>query len=131
MIRFSLILFCLFLEICTVSATGPVKTGLLSTVPQYIRYESSPDAFCIAAGGKATSVYVSSDDWAGVVRAARDLGDDIRKVSGTPAQVVESDSQEARCVFREGAVGIIRNSDGGRQFSGCRKRQARDHLRHL
>ena len=106
MIRFSLILFCLFLEICTVSATGPVKTGLLSTVPQYIRYESSPDAFCIAAGGKATSVYVSPDDWAGVVRAARDLGDDIRKVSGIPAQVVESDSPAPKSVI----VGTIGKS---------------------
>ena len=79
---------CLSLFIGHVFGVEPVKTDLLSTVPQYIQYESSPDAFCIAVGGRATSVYVSSDDWAGVVRAARDLGDDIRKVSGTPAQVV-------------------------------------------
>ena len=65
---------CLSLFIGHVFGAEPVKTDLLSTVPQYVQYESSPDAFCIAAGGKATSVYVSSDDWAGVVRAARDLG---------------------------------------------------------
>lgn len=107
MTRFFLILlFCILGMNCGLSATGPVKTGLLSTVPQYIQYESSPDAFCIAAGGRATSVYVSPDDWAGVVRAARDLGDDIRKVSGTPAQVVESDSPAPKSVI----VGTIGKS---------------------
>ena len=58
---------------CTGSKDKPVKTDLLSTLPQYVRYEKSSDAFCIAAAGKATTLCVSPDDWEGVIRAAGDL----------------------------------------------------------
>ena len=47
-----LVLSALFCIGCTHKAE-PVKTGLLSITPQYIEYENSPEAFCIAANGKA------------------------------------------------------------------------------
>ena len=43
--------------------------------------------FCIAQEGKTASIIVDADDWKGVVRAARDLADDVRKVTGTASQV--------------------------------------------
>ena len=45
------------------------------------------ERFCIAQKGKTASIIVDTDDWKGVVRAARDLADDVRKVTGTSAQV--------------------------------------------
>ena len=45
------------------------------------------EKFCIACEGKTASIIVDADDWKGVIRAARDLGDDVRKVTGVASQV--------------------------------------------
>ncbi len=45
------------------------------------------ERFCIAQEGKTSSIIVDADDWKGVIRAARDLADDVRKVTGTASQV--------------------------------------------
>lgn len=44
--------------------------------------------FRIAGQGKATPIIVDDKDWQSVIRAAQDLSDDIRKVSGTPATLL-------------------------------------------
>ena len=46
--------------------------------------------FCIAQDSKAAPILVDTNDWKGVIRAAQDLGDDVRKVTGTPSEVVET-----------------------------------------
>ena len=43
--------------------------------------------FCIAEKGKAAQILVDENDWQSVVRAANDLGDDVRKVSGVASTV--------------------------------------------
>ena len=50
------------------------------------------ERFCIAKAGKAATILVDENDWKGVIRAAHDLGDDVKKVTGTAAEVVESNS---------------------------------------
>ena len=45
------------------------------------------DTFCIAKDGKAATIVVDEQDWKGVVRAANDLGDDVRKVTGVASIV--------------------------------------------
>ena len=37
------------------------------------------EKFCIAKDGKVATILVDENDWKGVIRAARDLGDDMRK----------------------------------------------------
>lgn len=44
--------------------------------------------FCIADTSGASTIFVDADDYTGVIRAARDLGDDVRKVTGTSAPVL-------------------------------------------
>ena len=44
--------------------------------------------FCIAKDGRAATIVVDENDWKGVLRAAKDLGDDVRKVTGTTAKVI-------------------------------------------
>ena len=46
------------------------------------------ERFCIAKAGKAAQIVVDENDWKGVIRAARNLGDDVRKVTGTASEVV-------------------------------------------
>ena len=43
--------------------------------------------FCIAKDGKTATIVVDEQDWKGVVRAANDLGDDVKKVCGTSSEV--------------------------------------------
>ena len=46
--------------------------------------------FCIVKGGKAATIVVDEKDWKGVLRAANDLGDDVRKVTGTASSVIDN-----------------------------------------
>ena len=82
----------LFLMTCAAAPAKPVGTKYLNTVPQYVQYEASPQAFRVAAGGTAADIIVSAADWQGVVRAAGDLGQDIGRVTGTAAQIVKADA---------------------------------------
>lgn len=53
------------------------------------------ETFCLAQDGKTATITVDIDDWKGVIRAARDLGDDVRKVTGVSAQVNLLDNHSA------------------------------------
>ena len=53
-----------------------------------LNVKAQSDRFCIAKDGRTATIVVDGDDWKGVVRAARDLGDDVRKVTGTASDVV-------------------------------------------
>ena len=44
--------------------------------------------FKIAGQGKTALIVVDNKDWQSVIRAAQDLGDDVRKVSGTASEVI-------------------------------------------
>ena len=46
------------------------------------------ERFCIAKDGKTATVVVDESDWKGVIRAAKDFGDDVRKVTGTASEVI-------------------------------------------
>ena len=69
------------------------------TPPQYILHEASINAFTIVDKGKAATIYVDAADWKGVIRAANDLGDDVRKVSGVAANVKESTTPESGSII--------------------------------
>lgn len=85
--------FCAFLMAGYATANGdPVKTDLLSGTPQYVRYGQTPNAFRLAAEGKAAALCVSSRDWEGVICAAGDLAHDIHEVSGATPRLLRSDS---------------------------------------
>lgn len=97
--------FCAFLMAGYATANGdPVKTDLLSGTPQYVRYEQTANSFCLATEGKAATLCVSAADWEGVIRAAGDLVNDIRMVSGATPRLVQGDSPVSRSVI-VGTVG--------------------------
>jgi len=79
---------------------------IYKTPTQYVQHEVSKNAFTIVANGKAASIYVDAADWKGVIRAANDLGDDVRKVSGVTANVKESTTPDAGSII----VGTIGKS---------------------
>ena len=52
--------------------------------------QSKEQRFCIADNGKAAAIVVDEQDWKGVIRAANDLGDDVRKVTGVASNVIQT-----------------------------------------
>ena len=46
--------------------------------------------FCIAKDGKAATILVDDADWKSVIRAANDLADDVKKVTGTASTVIDN-----------------------------------------
>ena len=74
------------ISLFTITATAQTKVGCthLATIHR--------DTFCIAKGGNTATIYVDGNDWKGVIRAANDLGDDVRKVTGVKSEVVVANS---------------------------------------
>jgi len=75
------------------------------TPSQYIQHEVSKNAFRIVDNGKAAEIYVDPGDWKGVIRAANDLGDDVRKVSEIKSEVVEKSEHPVKGAILIGTIG--------------------------
>lgn len=83
----------------------PIDKKTPRTPPQYVEKKSSPGAFKIVANGKTASIFVDTADYTGVVRAAKDLGDDIKKVSGVAAPIMENMSPKTTGSILVGTIG--------------------------
>ncbi len=83
-----------------------VAKTITRTPSQYVQQTLSPNGFKIVANGKSANIYVDTADLKGVVRAAKDLGDDIRKVSGTAADVIGNGTPTKGSII----IGTIGNS---------------------
>ena len=57
----------------------------------YAVAQNEGKAFCIAKDDKAAAIVVDEQDWKGVIRAANDLGDDVRKVTGIISELHKRD----------------------------------------
>ena len=55
--------------------------------------------FKIAGQGKTAQIVVDNKDWQSVIRAAQDLGDDVRKVSGTASEVIMDQKVSNGCII--------------------------------
>jgi len=66
--------------------------------------------FCIAKDGKTAAIVVDEQDWKGVLRAANDLGDDVRKVCGTASPIVNKMSSDKHNIV-VGTIGKSRIID--------------------
>ena len=58
--------------------------------------------FCISKHGKTSPVIVDRQDWKGVIRAANDLGDDVRKVTGVASEVIHEPEHRVPAYHRHG-----------------------------
>lgn len=68
---------------------APLATHALGE-PKYVSPSPTPGGFVLAANGKAATLVVSSADWPGVIRAARDLSQDVGRVTGRDAPLVQA-----------------------------------------
>ena len=68
-----------------------MKTTILTTLFFISILTVGAQPFCIFKDGKAATIVVDEQDWKGVIRAAHDLSDDVRKVTGVSAVVNTND----------------------------------------
>lgn len=66
--------------------------------------------FKIAGQEKTALIVVDNKDWQSVIRAAQDLGDDVRKVSGTASEVIMDQKVSNGCII-VGTIGKSRIID--------------------
>src|SRR5262245_13355549 len=71
-------LLILFLGVSSLSAANFVVT------------DPSPGSFAIAQAGDVATIYVDGNDYAGVIRAAGDLAEDVGRVSSVKADLVRA-----------------------------------------
>lgn len=68
------------------------------------------DKFYIVKNNKTAPIVVDENDWMGVIRAAINLGDDVRKVTGIPSLVVLNEIQDRPSII-VGTIGKSKNID--------------------
>lgn len=62
--------------------TGLNTCCMASGIEPFLSKNYIPGSFCIAQHEKTATIIVSNNEWKGVLKAAKDLQDDIRKVTG-------------------------------------------------
>lgn len=82
---------CLLILWITFAATRAEAQVQPGSLPQYIMHRRNVASFRVAARGTAAHIIVDPEDWKGVIRAANDLGDDVRKVTGTPSELMQTE----------------------------------------
>lgn len=79
----------LLVVILSISVNATSQT-LKNEVPGYVQFEYSANAFKIVSNGTSAAINIDSTDYKGVVRAAKDLANDIYKVSGTKTPIYQN-----------------------------------------
>jgi hypothetical protein len=72
---------------------------------KYIDTASSQGAFALAQKGEVAVLYVDSNDWPGVIRAAGDLTADVNRVTGVTPKIVNSEKDLAKISVIIGTIG--------------------------
>jgi hypothetical protein len=78
---------------------------------QYVEKVDGPGSFPIVQPGVAANLYVDSNDFAGVIRAANDLQTDIARVTGITPAIVPQENGLGKNVILAGTMGKSRIID--------------------
>jgi len=80
--------------------------------PAYISFKSKPGYFGLTVAGKPAPLYISADDYPGVIRALKDLQSDITSVTGTKPGLFTRDMPSGKQVVLVGTIGKSLLIDG-------------------
>ncbi len=72
---------------------------------QYVRFSPASDSFTVVNASTTSPIYVDPKDWPGVLRAANDLSNDIKDVTGKTPKVLSGGNYSARNIIVIGTVG--------------------------
>lgn len=91
-----------FIALCTFACLAQESFAL--GVPPYVGTNSTPGCFPLVDGIPA-SIVIDSNDWAGVVRAGKDLQTDIQRVTGKLPKLMHDLNLTAQQIVIVGTVG--------------------------
>ena len=109
----------LFVIIMSTMAQRPRVGERSSSSSEAAKPSAGMETFCIAKDGKAATIVVDEQDWKGVIRAANDLADDVRKVSGVFEYLLRRYGSAVAC-HRGGGSGCSRPGYGISPLGGGR-----------
>jgi hypothetical protein len=92
------------------SALVPHRVWALGQEP-YVQFSPVPGGFTIVNADTTATIYVDSKDWPGVLRAANDLANDLKDITGKKPEVISSAEVTNRTVVIVGTVGKSRIID--------------------
>ena len=70
----------------------------------WLSVSAQSENFCIAKNGKTATIIIDENDWKGVIRAAKDLGDDVRKVTGVASPIVSFAAMSSQQIKQPSSV---------------------------
>lgn len=79
--------------------------------PQYVQFVPTPGSFTVVNAKETATIYVDPNDWVGVLRAAKDLSNDIKDVTGKTPKVISDSEPAGHNVILIGTVGKSRIID--------------------
>src|SRR5262249_6931666 len=78
--------------------TSPSGSGAAATT-SYVAFAKSNGSFPLATGGQPAPLFVSAEDFPGVVRAVNDLRADVERVAGKAPTVTTTGAPNGRAVI--------------------------------
>ena len=94
--------FVLFAVVALIPAAQ--RAGALGQA-QYVQFSAAPGSFTIVNANTTATIYVDPKDWPGVLRAANDLSNDIKDVTGKTPKVISGAKFTERNVIIIGTFG--------------------------
>ena len=93
-----------FIAVVALSTISVQRTWALGQ-EQYVQFSPAAGGFTIVDANKTATIYVDAKDWPGVLRAANDLSNDIKDVTGRTPTVISGGKLTGRNVIIIGTVG--------------------------
>jgi hypothetical protein len=72
---------------------------------QYVQFSAAPRGFVIVNTKTTATIYVDAKDWPGVLRAAHDLSNDIKDITGRTPEVTSGGNLSGRNIIIVGTLG--------------------------
>ena len=73
--------------------------------PQYVDFIENQGSFCLAQKDRLATLFVDSQDYAGVVRAVKDLQADIKRVTNRTPKVMYKQASAGTNIVIVGTIG--------------------------
>ena len=94
-----------FVIVAVAFSTLAVQSAWALGQQQYVQFSAAPGSFTIVNENTTASIYVDAKDWPGVLRAANDLSNDIKDITGKTPKVISGGNLTGRSVIIIGTVG--------------------------
>jgi hypothetical protein len=97
--------FAAFLTIAVAACTLVPQRAWALGQEQYVQFVATPGGFTIVDAKTTATIYVDGKDWPGVLRAANDLSNDIKDITGKTPKVISGGGVSGRNVILIGTIG--------------------------